>query len=434
VHGDFSNITFSPDRNYSTVFDLQGRVGLDANRNEQTAILLHQLRTALADLVGPYGGPAQNLGFGIGDVSAADFAIGAGSYYIDGIGVTSPGTTYASQPYAFLDLAGEDKLPDGRYLVYLKVWERHVTEVEDPLLHEPALGLHHPDAGSRAQVIWQVRAAPLPDEGDDLDTLVADWIYVAASTYQQGILQVQTSRPDDADDDPCTAAPEASYTGENQLYRVEIRHGGTAKAGASFVWSRDNGSVIYPIVDCDDTVLQLSSLGRDWHTTLEVGQWVEVVDDAVSLGRGMGGSGAAPPLCQVVDLDVDISSVTLDRPPPDGTGNNTARHPYLRRWDHTPPATSPDGAIPIREAGWIPLELGIQVRFAPGLKAGARRYRTGDYWVFPARRTIGNVIWRFPQGSPPYGVRYHYAPLAVVDGAGVHPWRTSFEIPRQQKQ
>ncbi|MEU6785308.1 DUF6519 domain-containing protein [Nonomuraea angiospora] len=435
MHGDFSNLTFSPERGYSAVFDLQGRVGLDANRNEQTAILLHQLRGALADLMGPHAGPAgPALGFAIADPAVADFTIGAGRYYVNGIGVENPAeTTYAKQPHAVLDVAGADRLPKGRYLVYLKVWERHVTEVEDPTLHEPALGPHHPDTSSRAQVVWQVRAVPVATGDVPVETRVADWIAAAESPEHRGVLQVRATRPHEADDDPCTAPSDAGYTGENQLYRVEIRGGGTAREGASFAWSRDNGSVIYPILASDGPVVQVSSLGRDRHTALEVGQWVEAVDDAVSLRRELGWPSPAAPLRQVVDVDVDLSTVTLDPPPP---AIDRRRHPYLRRWDHTPPGKSPDGAIPVTEAqaarkdaGWIPLERGVEVRFLTGERGNPHRYRTGDYWVFPARRTLGDVIWHHPQGRGPHGVAYHYAPLAVVEGDTVTGWRTSFALP-----
>jgi hypothetical protein len=429
VHGDFSDITFTPQANYSTVFDLQGRVGLDADRNEQTAILLHQLRTAVADLIGPHAGPAARLGFAITAPNGNDFSIGAGRYYVDGIAVDNPADVrYAKQPYAFIDPDGADELPEGQFLVYLKVWERHVTEVEDPALHEPALGLHHPDSSSRAQVVWQVRAVPV-DAVEDLAAWVDAWIAAAGSTARRGMLTVRTNRPDDADDDPCTATPDAGYTGENQLYRVEIRHGGTAREGASFVWSRDNGSVIYPIVAADGPVLRLDTLGRDWHTTLEIGQWVEAVDDAVSLAGGLGQVGAAPPLCQVTDLDVDTGSVTLDAAPAGGVGTRPARHPYLRRWDHNPPARSTEGAIPLREGIYLPLERGIEVRFAPGEKGAPHHYRSGDYWVFPARRTLGDVVWRYPQGSGPHGIAYRYAPLAVAQGDGVTGFRRSFAVP-----
>jgi hypothetical protein len=73
------------------------------------------------------------------------------------------------------------------------------------------------------------------------------------------------------------------------------------------------------------------------------------------------------------------------------------------------------------------LEDGIQIQFQPGAT-----YRTGDYWLIPARVATGDVEWpklRDAQGKlvpdengqpqpkplPPRGVEHHYAPLAVID-------------------
>ncbi len=46
-------------------------------------------------------------------------------------------------------------------------------------------------------------------------------------------------------------------------------------------------------------------------------------------------------------------------------------------------------------------------------------YRTGDYWLIPARTIIGDVLWPQDQhGDPeplsPHGVKHHYAPLASI--------------------
>ncbi|BAC68106.1 hypothetical protein AQJ43_29820 [Streptomyces avermitilis] len=425
MHGDFSNITFSPDRSYSTVFDLQGRVGLDANRNEQTAILLHYLRTAMADLVGPYAGPATSLGFEISDIGTGGFSIGAGRYYVDGILVENPAkVTYAEQPHAYIDLDDADRLPSGSYVVYLKVWERHVTEVEDPSLHEPALGLHQPDSASRAQVVWQVRALPLKSRQNPVHRIAAEH----APDRGTGVLDVRTSRDDSSADDPCTASPDASYTGENQLYRVEIRRGGTAADGATFAWSRDNGSVIHPVRPLGGTKMRLTSPARDRHTALEPGHWVEVVDDAISLRRDLGLPAGAPPLHRIDDIDPDTLTVILATTPDPPVSPD--RHPYLRRWDHTPLDTDSGGAIPITEGPWIPLEHGIEIHFQPSAaREPAHEYRCGDHWTFAARRTLGTAIWPYPGGSGPHGVRYHLAPLAVVAGSKVSPLRTSFAVP-----
>jgi len=459
VHGDFSNVTFVPDKQFSGVFDLQGRVGLDANQNEQRAILQHYLRTAIADLVGPAAGPTvvagqANQGFRI-DLDGKDLTIGAGRYYVEGIAVQNDltGAHYSKQP-PFDRLANNPyappTLPDGPYLAHLKVWERHVTEIEDPSLHETALGLLHPDSSSRSQVTWQVGAAEIPPEvaksPKDVQEWVRDWLDAANTNAATGLLKVRARRPEDAEENPCTAGPEAAYLGENQLYRVEVRKGGTAADGATFVWSRDNGSVVYPIVQVAEERLVVDTLGRDWHTTLDAGAWVEVVDDAVSLRPGIGRPAPAPALRLVTEVDPESMTVVLDAAPPDGVGGDRSLHPYLRRWDMLAPdpqsattlgAATADG-VPIMETApppahasfgdglWIPLERGVEVQFLPGTSTNPQTYRSGDYWTFPARRTLADVVFDHPSGQAPQGVPYHYAALAVVDGASVAHLRQLF--------
>jgi hypothetical protein len=91
VKADLTRVTFDPLKQFSSVLMQQGRVQLDADWNEQNAILLHYLRGLAADLFGPAGGPASNLGFAILPLDAklpahpTDFAIGSGRYYVDGI-------------------------------------------------------------------------------------------------------------------------------------------------------------------------------------------------------------------------------------------------------------------------------------------------------------------------------------------------------------
>ena len=52
MKGDFSRLTFRPDRPYSSVRMQQGRVPLDADWNEQVDIADHLRRRAIADIIG----------------------------------------------------------------------------------------------------------------------------------------------------------------------------------------------------------------------------------------------------------------------------------------------------------------------------------------------------------------------------------------------
>src|SRR5689334_16592703 len=91
---DLTRDTYDPRKHFLRVIMQQGRVQVDADMNEQVAILLHYMQTLAADLIGPAGGPdhgdpAANTDFQItrtpdnGEIT--DLLIGSGHYYVDGI-------------------------------------------------------------------------------------------------------------------------------------------------------------------------------------------------------------------------------------------------------------------------------------------------------------------------------------------------------------
>src|SRR5262245_47106279 len=85
--GDFTRLTFHPLKHYLRVLLQQGRVQLDADTNEQAAILLRYLHALAADLIGRHGSPIDNCGFAIAVAAghAGDFVIGPGHNYVDGL-------------------------------------------------------------------------------------------------------------------------------------------------------------------------------------------------------------------------------------------------------------------------------------------------------------------------------------------------------------
>src|ERR1700694_649155 len=169
MKGDFTRDTFDPTNHFSRVLKQQGRVTLDADDNEQTAILLHYLRTLASDLIGPYAAPVGEQGGFSLDVATkkGDLIITKGRYYVDGLLVENDADClYSEQP--------DYPLPDGDKLVqvirdktgksvfwlYLDVWERHITSIEDDNIREKAL--NGPDTCTRAQVVWQGKTLAEP--------------------------------------------------------------------------------------------------------------------------------------------------------------------------------------------------------------------------------------------------------------------------------
>ena len=456
MHADLSRLTFRPERHYSAVVAQQGRVQLDADANEQTAIQLHQARTLAADLIGRHGGPRDAAGFRIeyvgGKHDIDTLYIHGGRYYVDGIlvdaGRPAPGTpvpdedaedavedtaappsywTYWDQPDAFRDPERPgDRLPSpaqSPFLVYLNVWERSVNAAEDPALREVALGAAMPDTAARVKVVWQVLPLSLGElaieDSDPSKEVVraAFEKWAQRRTLSSARLAARSERPDHADEDPCLVRPDARYRGpENQLYRVEVHAGGDAK-DATFKWSRENGSVVFPVDELDGTWVQLASLGNDGKLDLDVGDHVEFTDTAYSSRL------EALPLLRVEELDLPGRRVRLSAEPDPGVGRLPGLNPFLRRWDHHEgprrkgrTADLKAGAVPVTEGEWLPLEDGVEVYFAKG---GA--YRTGDHWLIPARTATGAVEWpadpaRRPLLQAPAGITRHLAPLALVKG------------------
>jgi len=89
MKADLTRDTFHPLKHFARVLTQQGRVQLDADMNEQAAILLRYLQVLAADLIGPAGGPVNHLGFAVvplpGSPNPLDFQIGFGNYYVNGV-------------------------------------------------------------------------------------------------------------------------------------------------------------------------------------------------------------------------------------------------------------------------------------------------------------------------------------------------------------
>ncbi|MGV9298652.1 DUF6519 domain-containing protein [Amycolatopsis sp. NPDC003676] len=446
MQADFSRRTFDSLKHFSAVLAQQGRVQLDADANEQAAILLYQLRTTVADLLGQSAAPAGAHGFRIephqDHAKIDDLSISAGRLYVGGLLVENDeATSYWTQPEGYLDQE-KDELPEaGPFVVYLRVWERLITALQDPAIREIALGDPGPDTAARAKVVWQV-AWCAGQTVDDFEK------FRNSLNPEPGLLAAQAKHPGDTD--ACHLPPEARFRGqENQLYRVEVHTGGRGWTdsvpnkgfhrrlhGATFKWSRENASVVFPIVSVSGATVTLGTLGRDSKLDLDVGDWVELLDDAAATRvaddlPAEDRPKAAPALRKVIAVDPADRLVTLDDELDErcGPGSDADLRPFLRRWDHLAPDDSADGAVPLVENTWIDLEDGVQVRFEAPPRSSAEdpagqpgTYRRGDYWQIPARTVTGDVEWPRdddgPVPVPPHGVEYRYAVLGVLDADG----------------
>jgi hypothetical protein len=510
MKGDFTRTTFDPAKHYQQVLMQQGRAQVDADWNEQAALGARRDETTTADVVGDCGGPAEAAAFAVFTDAAklstaevknlqrlnvatpladGDFFLGAGRYYVDGIQCENElAIPYMAQPDR-LDVTPLAK--NKSYVLYLDVWQRHLTAVDDRAMREMALG--GPDTATRVKTVWQVRAL-------EVGALAADPCATGKAQLDNladpgtALLTADTVK-EQAPTDPCLVPASAGYTGlENQLYRVEIHEAGGAvdiaaagtmqvtlpagndpknqitvtaagfalgqavelypsKAGspkmkgqlvwitglsgggkvlalssepdgfvaddqprlrpvkATWKWSRENGSVVAAIEKFGDTEITVSSVGPDRVVGFVEDAWVEILDDALELegkpGRLLQIAEVVPD-SRVIKLRIDKASLAAI-----AATIKSDRHPKVRRWE---------GVGAVKFAGdpainWLPLESGVQVRFADG------SYRTGHWWQIAARTATahspnGDIEWPTDgttrRAMPPRGITHHICRLATV--------------------
>jgi hypothetical protein len=463
MKGDFSRDTFDSNKHYSRVLMQQGRVQADADWNEQQAITAYHEETATKDVIGACGAPVDDAGFGIA-TDGKTLTISKGRVYVDGILCENnpADLDYLKQPDFpnapnLLDLLSKAKAPFG--IVYLDVWQRHLTALDDDYIREKALG--GPDTATRLKTIWQLRVLPVqgPDEkecarlererrslqakigklqsgidktakskskaaqrrnlkaaaelkklSEELEKLEArieavcgavecmtpfpEWDALVASS--NGTLNAHTTAP--TSDDVCLIPPSAGYQRlENQLYRVEV-HDDSASKQPTFKWSRDNGTVVTSITKISGQDVSVHDVGPDDVLGFANGQWVEVSDDSLEL-NGLPGE-----LIQIQNVNAATKTITLQSAP--ALTFKEEVHPKLRRWDGTAALTTNK---------WLALEGGIEVQFSNGT------YKTGNYWLIPARTATGEVEWppfetpnKNPIAQPPRGIQHHYCRLALL--------------------
>ena len=406
MKGDFSRDTFDPQKHFSAVLMQQGRVQVDADWNEQQAIYHNRIHTEAIDVIGKCGTPKYDAGFEI-EAADSEFTISAGRFYVGGILCQNEAEVlYSEQPDLVDPTSLTDLLANARAgIIYLDVWQRHLTALDVPEIKEVALG--KPDTTTRLKTIWQVKVLPISADipFDEITCVrkLEEWQELIAPS--SGTLNARTAELQE-DDNPCLIPPNAGYLRlENQLYRVEI-HQGSDTEQPSFKWSRDNGSVVTEIKAADGAEVTVADLGADEVLGFAKGQWVEVIDDALELDRLPG------EILQIVDLTSNADGfpivVLASAPSLFSEEFKPELHPQLRRWDQD------SEAIAI-EDGWFDLEGGIQVQFSEGT------YHTGDYWLIPARTATGQIEWSVtddepavPISQPPQGIKHYYCRLAIA--------------------
>ena len=410
MKGDFTRDTFQPQKHYTAVLMQQGRLQLDADWNEQISIQNDRLQTQIRDLIGNSGTSTQ--GFSIDVTQDGDLTIAPGYIYVEGTRCELDNTLkYTQQP----DYSNAPRpTQSGNYLVYLDVWQRHITTIEDPSIREVALGV--PDTATRSQTVWQVKLLRVP-EGS---TPKAIW-----DRFQNKPQNRLTARVKSNTDGGILSAGSQQF--ENRLYRVEVHASDNSDADnpttgqttgqitgskRNFKWSRNNGAIASTIKQIKGNTIVIDNLGREDAQFFAPGQWVEVTDSRRELTHKPGVFVRLTAATVGNELRFDPNTL-------DGNQAITAANfpkdaqPKVRRWEHN--ATTDKAVIPL-DSDWIPLEAGIEVKFDDfQVNNPLSPYQSGDYWMLPVRanQSLNAIPWQDKSQSP-QGIQHHYSLLAEV--------------------
>jgi hypothetical protein len=443
---DISRDSLRPGQKFTAVVQQQGRVPLDADQNEAADIAALMLREAVAETICAKGTPDD--GFRVTGPTAAnqalDFAVGAGSFWLDGARCVTADTTYRAQPdwLGFsLDNPGP-ALPGAAEtrtdLVYLSAWEQTVTAAEDAELLERALG--GADTTARKRLMGRVQVLPgVPA------TCAEAFSELLARSYPGGMLD-----PDGCAilsnttltigftqmeplEDLCRPSAQAGFLGaRNETFRIQVTQPGR------FVWGRDNAAPLYRVqVAADENGARrrivFLTLPRDefgWPLagmTVELLRWGALLDNHEKAAEPAGlllrvASGFDP-----ADNSVRISA---DVPPewdqwfatPEGNAAisprdaaDASRFFFLRVWTGGGTASAVDSAM--APGSVIALgDTGLTAMFSAG---GI----PGDYWIVSARPNTPTQVtpWALLDGAPPAGPRRLLAPLALLPWSGPVP-------------
>ncbi len=456
MSGDYSRKHFRARDNYSGVLEQQGRVHLDWEHNEATAIQDRRWRAESVDLIGHCGvSDTTPDAFRLTVVDGA-LHIGVGRLYVDGLQAENHGNPplnfdatlaelhgdsavpYLQQPYA-PQVTATTTLPSpaivgaiplaGQCLAFLDVWQREVTHHQAPELVETALGI---DTTVRLQTVWQVKLLPVSDDiALGCDTPEADIPGWDALRRPSDLRLTTGTRATPGEEDPCSVSPEGGYRGlDNLLYRVEVHD---VVGGVPHIkWSRHNAAIVANVtqIASNRKKLTLDSLGRDDVLRFNTGDWVEITDDHREL-LGIPGVMRRVTVNETersLSFDYDDSALDTADFPTDSSGQpDPNRHMRVIRWDQRGQVLDTDdnllvdlsdtasgGVIPAAGPSiTLPLEHGLLVKLDFPDDGIAR---TGDHWCFAVRTADASV--EALEQAPPLGIHHHFCRLAVVHSTG----------------
>ena len=462
MKGDFTRVTFRPERHYSGVRMQQGRVQLDADWNEQLDIQAYRDRATALDVIGHSGAPKGGGSFRVSlTPDAQDLALAPGRFYVDGILCELDATEYeiASFPDGttvqlahwptddsalaatrWVELEADGVAPELRLIASIDASASQIKLASDasafaaashPRLRTATTYLTQPDDTSPP--------ALTPPAADRTDFVYLDvWEREVTASADPALFEQALGGVDTA-------------TRSRTVWQVRVQEDVAATSCADVAgWppAPSGGrlsATVTPSVPATDPCLIPASAGYrglqnrlyrvEIHSANGTGptyKWSrdngasvfaieEFVNDGGAgtdrirvrrLGRDQVLALRQGQWVEVLDDDtvlagepgtfVQITNVSEEDRiltlSANVSGYSVPRHACIRRWDGGPTAV----ATGTPQA----LEDGIEITF------GGADFAAGDHWIFAARTASGDIE-RLAE-APPQGIRHHFAPLALV--------------------
>lgn len=411
MKGDFSKRYSVRDKNFRGVLHQQGRVLLDADWNDQTAIDNEWQATAAQDAFGPgiAAVPADmSGGFEVIGVNVSDgkvtVTLSPGRVWADGLLLTLGEETALKATYLYRpdeDTGTLEPEEGERDAVVLEVWQESFSGFQmsdafpDSIL-EPALG--GPDTTERILTSMALRLFRLSG-GEACETIRRKLV---DEFQDRGTLSVTLSE-NYPPEGVCPVIEKGGYTGlEHSLFRIEIARVNDLGV-AMFKWSRFNGGLVGRgdvTVEGGTTTITITA-NRQVIERSKTGEfYLEVVEWSDMLGRWETTYGAS------VTREGDTLTVTdikYDQDSWSPSGNV-----FFRLWD---------GIASVSEyvtaSGDTDRELidGIHLDFNP---PGSDVYTAGDYWTFAVRAGGIENGTELLIDAPPEGIQCHRVALAEI--------------------
>ncbi|NES01189.1 MAG: hypothetical protein F6J86_46790, partial [Symploca sp. SIO1B1] len=261
MKGDFTRWTFDASKRYSSVRLQQGRVLLDADWNEQLDIVAYREQRANKEIIGLNGVPDTDS-FAVGFESLEQIKLGQGCCYVEGVLCENIEEDYQLDIKTEFPGISEDgtTVNPGDYLVYLEVWQHHITAIEDEQLQEPALG--GPDTTTRTQTYWQLKAKKLINK----TKWRQEWKTIPGEDGTKGTLKVKSG-----------------INLPNDLYRVEIHdvNGVNGATKTTFKWASHNASMVAEVKEIEQYKVTIIK-NNQFQFPQEQGKeefWIEITNE-----------------------------------------------------------------------------------------------------------------------------------------------------------